>query len=321
MTIAFFARENHHIAHAKAIADGFGLDVKSDSKGLAEDVIVVFCYGDLKKITTEYPKKKIIFCEHGVGMYYDNVHPSYAGSKEHRENVILRLSPNKMHADKEMETLKCPVEIVGIPKLDKFAKRIFRFKKYRPTIALSFHWDCLVNPETRSSFKYFEKILPILKREYDVIGHGHPRIMAKLIPIYRKWGIQYFHNFETILKKADVYICDNSSTIFEWCITKKPVVLLNPPTYRKDVEHKGNPRFWKHAGIAPLCERPEDIITCIQDAIENHGKYLPKIEEANLDVLTYTDGHCARRAFTAISNLLGLDDDYFKESDVNLIGS
>lgn len=306
MNLTIFARERHHKVHAKAIADRLGLDVIDNARNITTDNVCVFCYGDLKLVNKL--NKKIIFCEHGVGMYYENKHPSYAGSLEGRDNVILRLSPNESHARKEMETLKCPVEIVGVPKLDKYVGKHWRVKKYRPTVAISFHWDCLVNPETRSSFKFFLKGLPELAKNYNLIGHGHPRIMKTLIPYYRRYGIRVVETFDEVIKRADVYICDNSSTIFEWLITRKPIVLLNPPFYRKNITHVGNPRFWKHASIGPLVESPQDLTRAVGEAIFS-DLYKEKIEEAIKDVLTFDDGKCTDRAVKAITRHLKITED------------
>jgi len=298
MNVDVFAREKHHQVHAQAIAKGLGVAVKDRSDQITADYVCVFSFGDLRVVAEI--GKGIIFCEHGVGMFYNVVHPSYAGSLRNRENVVLRLSPNETHAEKERETLECPVEVIGVPKLDRFANRYWNFNRTKPTVAISFHFDCLVCPETRSSFSYFKDVIPELKKHFNLIGHSHPRYASVLEPFYRKNKIRFVKDFEEVLEHADVYCIDNSSTIFEWCITQKPIVLLNPPFYRKEVEHKGNPRFWKHSGIAPLCERPEDLIDSIWEAINNHEKYVPKIREANKDVLTFTDGRCAERAVNAI---------------------
>jgi hypothetical protein len=155
--IDFFARECHHIKHAQVLASAFDTRVKTKIEDCLSDYVCVFSYGDLK--IADHAKKKIIFCEHGVGMYYENDHPSYAGSLKHRERVVLRLSPNTTHAEKERETLKCPVEIIGVPKLDKYANRHWRLKTYDPVVAISFHWDCLVNTETRSAFRVLPDLL------------------------------------------------------------------------------------------------------------------------------------------------------------------
>jgi hypothetical protein len=308
LNLQFFAREVHHRKHAQAIADKFYLSVESDIKNITADYVVVFSYGDLKLI--DELGKKIIFCEHGVGMYYsDSDHPSYAGSLLHRENVVLRLSPNESHAEMERKILSCPVEVIGLPKLDKYAVRNYRLKRHTPRVAISFHFDCKVNPETRTSFGFFKTALSLLVSQFKVLGHGHPRLIDRIQHHYRAWGIPIKRSFEDdILERADVYVCDNSSTIFEWLITKKPIVLLNPPFYRKAVTHKGNPRFWKHSGIGPLCEDPNDLPRCINYAIQHHKDYLPAIEEARKDVLTFLDGKCADRAYEAIKKCI--DENY-----------
>jgi len=298
MNLQFYAHEKHHAKHAQSIADEFGLNVEREPDKIIADNVVVFSYGDLKKMNDK--GKKIIFCDHGTGFYYNESHPSYAGSHTGRENVVLRLSPNHIHAEKEKETLDCPIEIIGMPKLDRFANKYWRVHKGKPTIAISFHFDCRVNNETRSSFSHFERALPWLKEHFKVLGHGHPRILDRIKPYYKKYGIPIVEDFEEVIKRADCYIIDNSSTIYEWCITKKPIVLLNAPFYRRNVEHKGNPRFWRLSDIAPHCNQPEDLVRCVYEAVNNHDLYLPAIESAREEVLGFTDGKCAERAKEAI---------------------
>jgi hypothetical protein len=304
MNLQILAREPHHQVHAKAIADKLGLEVITKHRDLTADYVMVFSYGDLRYVD-EMKNKGIIFCEHGAGFYYsDLTHPSYAGSTKNRNRVILRLSPNETHAQKERETLDCPVEVIGIPKLDKFANRNWYVGKNKPTIAFSFHFDCFVCPETRSSFNYFKNKIPELARTFNIIGHAHPRLMPTAKDFYYKNRIKVEEDFENVIEKADVYICDNSSTIYEFLITEKPVVLLNPPFYRREIEHAGNPRFWKHSDVGPLCDRPEDLEKCIWDAIHNREKYLPAIRRANKAVLTFTDGKCAERASEIVKKYL-----------------
>jgi hypothetical protein len=307
MNLQFFSREIHHKTHGKAIADKFGLPVEDDIKKITADYVVVFSYGDLKQINDL--GKKIIFCEHGTGLFYNEEHPSYAGSLLHRENVVLRLSPNETHAEMERKILSCPVEVIGVPKLDKYATKGYKLKRHLPRVAISFHFDCKVNPETRTSFGFFKSALPLLVSQFKVLGHGHPRLIDRIEHHYRAFGIPIKRSFEDeIIEQADIYVCDNSSTIWEWLITKKPIVLLNPPFYRKDVEHKGNPRFWKFSNIAPLCEDPNDLPRCINLAIQNHKDYLPAIEEARKSVLTFLDGQCAERAYQAIKKHISYED-------------
>jgi hypothetical protein len=301
--IDFLAREPHHALHARAVYDALPEEARgaftADPYELLNEHVAVFSYGDLK--TASRLHKKVIFGEHGVGMYYNNPHPSYAGSVADRDGVVLRLSPNERHAEMERETLSCPVEVIGVPKMDKWANRKFRMQNRQQTIAISFHWNCVVCPETMSSFEHYKEYLHELKLTFgNVIGHGHPRIIKRATPYYRRAGIRIEEDFEKVMQKADVYVCDNSSTIFEFAFTKKPVVLLNCPAYRKDVVHHGNPRFWEYADIGPQVDSPAELVGAINTAIKEHDLFLPKIDRAVENVFTFTDGKCAARAAAAI---------------------
>lgn len=300
--VDFLAREIHHQKHARAIYDALPEKYRgvftADPAELKSSIVATFSYGDLKKASAL--GKKVIYGEHGVGLYYNTEHASYAGSTKNRECVILRLSPNERHAKKERETLTCPVEVVGVPMMDKWANRNYRVKTYNPTVAISFHFDCLVCPETRSAFSYYQAALSRLAENFKVIGHGHPRMIEKLAYYYKRYGIQIEKDFDKVLQKADVYICDNSSTIFQFAFTKKPVVLLNCPYYRKNVEHEGNPRFWKHAGMGPQVDHFNDLVKSVRLALDSREAYRPKLEEAVADLFVYQDGKCAERAAQAI---------------------
>lgn len=299
--IDFFAREPHHQRHARAVYDALPEKHRgvfaSDPREVINDVVATFAYGDLKMMDRHH--KKIIYCEHGVGMFYNTEHPSYAGSNEHRDNVILRLVPNETIAAKERETLSCPVKVIGVPMMDEWANRSFKVHR-KPTVAISFHWDCLVCPETRSAFKHYRKAIGELRQHFKVIGHGHPRIIDRLTSIYREFGITIEKDFDKILSKADVYLCDNSSTIYQFAFTEKPVVLLNMPAYRKDVTHPGNPRFWKYADIGIQVEQPEELVDAVKRAVKYYQDYIPRIREMKRDVFTFDDGKCAERAATAM---------------------
>lgn len=309
--VDFFAREPHHIAHAKALFDAlpergeFYVDERALQDGDQENPVAVFCFGDLK-IATKLGRKTI-YCEHGAGMYYNTIHPSYAGSSEFRESVILRLVPNEICAEKDREVLTCPIEVVGMPIMDRHAgRKPIRHRK--PVIAISFHWDCLVCPETRSAFSHFKSVLPELRKHFSVIGHGHPRIFKTLAREYRALGIRPIQSFAEVLRRADIYVCDNSSTIYQFAFTGRPVVLLNAPWYRKDVTHKGNPRFWKHANIGIQVDSPDRLIPAIVHMLEHRADYAPAVREAMAEIFTFLDGSATQRAVWAIQkHCLGQD--------------
>jgi hypothetical protein len=306
--IDFLAREKHHTVHAQAVwaalPEEYRGIITNFPEFLQNDVVAVFAYGDLKK--TAELGKKAVFADHGIGMFYNNTHPSYAGSTEGRENVILRLSPNEIHAKKERETLDCPVAVVGVPIMDRWhGWKPAQKRRPKKTIVFSFHWDCLVCPETRSSWKYYMRLLPSLKEKYNVIGHAHPKLYKKIEPIYLRHGIRPIEDFEEVMKKADVYVCDNSSTIYQFAYLGKPVVLLNGPTYRRDVVHEGNPRFWRHEKIWPSVNKASELTSALDEAIRNWSEiYKEPTQEILKEMFSFLDGQCAKRAARAIISVL-----------------
>jgi len=303
MNIDFLAGESHFADHARPIWDNienkgtFYTDRTKLKK--SKNPTVVLSWGDLREAYKK--RKKIIFGEHGCGFSYDNKHSSYVGSSLLRDRVILRMVPNQFAYD--IERAANPLEnikIVGVPKMDKWAGREFVRNK-KPVIALSFHWDCRVCPETMSGYKEF--LMAAIKKiptEFKLIGHGHPRIMDLLEERYKACGIEVVRDFNEVMERADVYMCDNSSTIYEFAFLDKPVVVINPSFYRKDKEYPYNPRFWKYANVGVNLDHPDNILRSIREALRDTDRQKELRREAVKAVFTYTDGKCSERAAQAI---------------------
>lgn len=306
MKIDCLAREPHHQLHAHAIFDKLPQDVKGvfcqSEQELAEsknEVVLASAYGDLRII--ERLGKKAVFTEHGVGLFYNTEHPSYVGSTASRDAVILRLVPNERAAARSREVMNCPVEVIGVPKMDRFANRPVKMnRRYSTVVAVSFHFDAVVCPETRSAWRHYMGNLGMLSAKYKVLGHAHPRIFKKLAPIYARMGIKPVEDFSEVLKKADIYAVDNSSTLFEFAFTGKPVIVLNCPYYRKWVEHSGNPRFWKYADIGYNVEKQTGIREAVDWTLEHWRENAVRQREIVEDMFTFTDGRAAERAVNAI---------------------
>ena len=246
-----------------------------------------------------------VFCEHGAGQSYSSEHPSYAGGRGGRQNVRLFLCPNEAVAERNRRAYPgVPAVVIGCPKLDAWHREPPKPRSEPPVVALSFHWPCEVCPETRWAFPHYRKGLGTVARDprWQLIGHGHPRALSALRGHYATLGVEVVEQFAEVVARADCYVCDNSSTMFEFASLGRPVVVLNAPWYRREVEH--GLRFWEAAGVGVQCDEPEDlpeaIVTALQDAPERRRAR----EAAVALAYAYTDGRAAQRAAKAIRETL-----------------
>jgi hypothetical protein len=207
--------------------------------------------------------------EHGAGFSYGNGHTSYAGSPD-REGVVLFASPNEQvdSLNRAAHPHKKHV-IVGSPKLDAWVARGPKERGARPVAAFSFHWDCQVVPETRSAFPVYSAQLERMLRfpgklQWDVVGHGHPRLWPTISRFWRRNKVKGEKEFYDVVTLSDVYVIDTSSTLYEFAALDRPVVVLNAPFYRKNVNH--GLRFWDHVpGIQ--VDHPKDLKDAIDEAV------------------------------------------------------
>jgi hypothetical protein len=236
-----------------------------------DNLTVVASHGDYKK--TAGP---VVMFEHGAGFTYNTDHQSYAGGID-RDRVVLFCSPNMYAGAAYDESYPdVPQVIVGCPKLDAWSRREWSMPS-TPTVAFSFHWDCPVQPETRSAWPHYQSFFAsrnnynrrnVRLGGWDVIGHGHPRIFEALRKQWNKFGIEPVREFNDVVLLADVYVCDSSSTQYEWAALGRPTVVLNAPWYRKDVVQGRGLRFWDNIpGIQ--VESPQDLKTAIDEACFN----------------------------------------------------
>lgn len=337
MKIDLFARRTHFIDHMlpvwrqlesergqffvpAAIADYArkrGVDVTSITtpprpsprkSGEPRNAMLVCAYGDLSVAHRTDPRRKLIFMEHGIGITYGG-HPGYAGGKGMRQKASLFLAPNEIVRAKTEKAIPGVDQVViGTPKMDAWVHphpQPFPLNGGRvPVVCISFHWDgSKIQPEAGNAFGHFRRVLPDLARwdGFKLIGHGHPREMDHFAREYEKLGIEVVRDFDEVMERADIYVCDNSSTIFEFCVTGKPVVLMNAPGYRRHV-HWGI-RFWDYTEIGPMVDQPEDLLSSILYAIESAEIWREQREKAVQDLFPYL-GSSAKRAADAIREWL-----------------
>jgi len=251
--------------------------------------VLVASYGDQKR-ARRLGYRRIARIEHGAGQSYHGdsrfgANASYAGGRDCHD-VSLFLCPNEYSADRWQAAYPgADVEIVGCPKLDSLPRkeraspaathppsevsanrdaRASFDESTPPTVCISFHFDINLIPETRSAFPAYRPFLTALAKRYNVIGHGHPKGLGTIYRYLMRAGIEVVTDFAEVCRRADLYAVDNSSTLFEFASTGRPVVVLNDPGFRKDVHHGG--RFWNWAGVGPQVDIPATIGDVIEQA-------------------------------------------------------
>lgn len=173
-----------------------------------------------------------------------------------------------------------------------------------PTVAVSFHWDCALLPETRSAWRYYDPHLPRLVADprFRVVGHGHPRLWPTILRRWQELGVEPWPDVDQVLSEADLLVVDNSSIAFEMCAIGKPVVLMNLPSYRREVEHGG--RYWSSPpGIQ--VDHPAELADAICRALDDPPAH--RAIRARAVAYAYDgpiDGLASQRAATAIMEAL-----------------
>lgn len=260
---------------------------------------LVASYGDYHTS----PQRTVIYVEHGSGQTYSGVEsPAYSGGPG-RDRTLLFICPNQTVADRNLLTYPhIPVAVVGCPALD-------RFHPPRPplspsTIAITFHSDIRLVPESASSFQEFHTALPILRDAgFEVLGHAHPRIYRRLKPFYDAAGIRSTPHLSVVMEEAGVMAGDNTSAMFEFASLSRPVVWMSPSFYRRDVI--AWPRFWHALVLGEDTTSPEQLPAAVTRALEPVSDEVHATREAFLDTLyPARDGGATSRAIQAIMEVL-----------------
>ena len=304
-----------------------GVDAQVSPAALrTADPLLIASYGDMRRLTVASrgtrPGGKpgartsgmtlgrllrpVAFLEHGAGQTYVGVtSPSYSGGSR-RGSVGLYLAPGRRVA--EMNTAAYPASttaVVGCPKLDAAHAAPQRRRGPSPVVAVSFHWDAIqVAPEAVSAFEHYRAELTRLAaltvdvRGFELIGHAHPKRWADLSKWWASIGVEPVQHFADVVDRADVYCVDNSSTLYEFASLDRPVVAMNAPWYRRDVEH--GLRFWSHAQVGVTVNLPAGLGPGIAAAIADRPATAAARRRIVADVYDRCDGGAAGRAADAL---------------------
>lgn len=188
-----------------------------------------------------------VYLEHGAGQTYGNGEHGYAGMRG-LDHVRLFLAPGEPTAAIWREVYPwAAVEAVGCPALDRHQSR--NPDGNPGVVAFTFHWNCGVAPESRTAFDHYLSGMPdaIARLRADgwrIVGHGHPRIIRRLERFWTAWNVPTAHDWDDVLATTDVLVGDNTSAMYEAAALDVPVVVLNAPWYRRDIDLP--PRFWSY---------------------------------------------------------------------------
>ncbi len=272
-----------------------------------------------------------VLADHGSGQSYTGVrNGSYSGGDGH-ERCILFLCPSERVAMRWMVRYDVPVRAIGCPRLDRYSgssteercrtrgpstdaerprngclpapAEVASPRLGPPVVAISYHWDAAVCPETRSAWRHYDPHLPRLCADprFRVVGHSHPRLWPTISRRWEELGVTPWPDVDQVLSEADVVVMDNSSLGYEAAALGIPVVCLNIPSYRREVEHGG--RFWDSPpGIQ--CDHPADLADTIVKALDDTPSHRAIRARAVAYAYSAVDGHASERAAAAIMEVL-----------------
>ena len=194
---------------------------------------------------------RMIYVEHGAGQSYPGdararMNESYHGAR-HPAEVVGYLAPSERVAAGWREARPgVPVGVVGCPRLDPWMNQTVEPDRRR-TLAITWHWNCLIAPEAKSALPHYRRALPGLidrwrAQGFQVLGHGHPRAWGQLHRMWDELGVEAVRESNEVLDRAGVLLADNTSLLYEFAALDRPVVVANAPWYRRDVHH--GLRFW-----------------------------------------------------------------------------
>lgn len=242
----------------------------------------------------------VVIMEHGIGQTYLGAakDQSYIGGSD-RDDCLAVLVPNERGAAIHRRAYpSVPVFVVGCPKLDLWLDR-----PHKNYVAISFHWAGMKEvPESTNALDYYAHMLPTLDRKFKMLGHAHPRGRVPVMDAIVSCGIPFEREFERVVDKAELYVCDNSSTIYEFAALDRPVVVLNAPHFRKGVPHGG--RFWEWADVGIQVDRPDMLVQAISIALADPPEVAQRRRAIVKEVYGDTLGHASTLVAEAIQEVV-----------------
>lgn len=199
--------------------------------------------------------RNLIMMEHGCGQTYcNNTDGSYISHERARYCKAFWM-PNRRATELQQAVVQVPVFHIDSYRVQDLQQarqeRPLLNPSNKPVVVVSFHgnlYGCAEQLGTSDDW-WANGTLHLLAKqtEFDLMGHGHPRAAKDLADMWNQLGVPFVETFEEVIRMADIYITDNSSTLFEAAACDIPVIVLNGARYRPGVRH--GLRFWNYADV------------------------------------------------------------------------
>lgn len=316
MKIDVVASLPHYLTHMLPIFDALPAELRGDIHPLRDIVdrplpgraALVAGWQDVVEIGGRAP---MIYVEHGAGQTYtgdDRVrrNPGYSGSGgERHHGVIGFISPRQVVADRWRTA---PAIAAGCPKLDYW----WNEKRHadRWSVCFAWHWPGgEVCPEASTAWPHYADEMPAIVEHlhrlgFDVYGHAHPRWRGQLDQQLHDAGLIVLEHESQVFDRCETLFVDNSSLGAEFLALGRPVVWLNAPWFRRDVEH--GDRFWTWPTLGMSCDSPLELIRMQWwEWVNRFTNDESTTLDAELTVGYANMGHAAEVAAAFIVDLIG----------------
>ena len=250
-----------------------------------------------------------VYVEHGAGQTYDAdergvAHRSYSNGTIPEARLFL--CPNEYVATRRRRSQpEVPAVVTGPAILDEYHPLIGQVPDDADerVVAIAFHWDCQLVPESRSAFDHYApsltKLCLALRRNGIIpVGHAHPRIAARARRQFTRAGMEWWE-YDDVMARASALAVDNSSIGYEFASLDRPVVWLNAPWYRRHVHH--GLRFWECIP-GPQADEWTAAVDHLTDAVNiaHRSSHYPCLDA----IYPVLDGMAAQRSAESITLLL-----------------
>jgi hypothetical protein len=254
----------------------------------ARNPVLVTSAGDLGR-ANRFPNRPIALMNHGIGGTYGRASRPHVPDLPNVSLLLFASDYVATEARKAYPGMR--IEVTGSP----FADWLPRKEPGPQTVAISFHWDTSTNratAEKHPALPHYRAALPEIVKRFHVIGHGHPKSIEEYGVMWEAMGVEVVREFTDVCRRADLYVCDTSSSIYEFAATGRPVVLLNAPWYRRHI-NQGVMRFWSGADVGIQVDEPDQLADAIERALQDEPEQRAK-REAIVDKCFAHRGHAAQ---------------------------